>query len=160
LEYARRGLFGGECRHSVRDALLAAEAGLAWFPPPSLDEEPGRVFEWAARALYVSSIAEAYASRRARRLVASRGLFTRRIVERLLHDYWLSGGVRLLVTDVRASIGWIAIPKLASCEEGEPETTFEVDGDGVLRVRSVCGSRSLEARVEPPLAARLRVESL
>ncbi len=159
LEMAKRGLFGGECRHIVRDAILAAEAGLVWHSAPSLDASFEEVFRWAAQALYVASVAEVYASRHSRPLVASRGLFTRRVVERFLHDYWLSGGPRLLVTDVRTRLGWIAIPKLGSCA-CKPITSYRFKNGDVLVVNVSCCEHSVEAEARPPLAARLRIESL
>ncbi|AEM38575.1 hypothetical protein Pyrfu_0706 [Pyrolobus fumarii 1A] len=153
---AKEGVLQGKCGHVVRDAMLAVEAELAWYPVPRLDASLEEMFAWAVDALYKATIAEVFASRRARSLVASRGLWTRRVVERILHDYWLAGGEKLLVTDARVRIGWVAYPVLASCQCGEPRTTVKLHEDLSLEVSVGCGECiHLSHRAEPPLAARL-----
>ncbi len=155
VEAARGGGEPGECRQAVVDAVAAVEAWLSWSPPPSLGEELRVVYEWAARSLYAASVAELLASRRARRVVAARGLWARRVVERLLHDYWLAGGERILVSEYRAPFGWVAYPRLASCRGGGFESFVGHAGGLRLRVGYRCGGEKFEVVLGPPLAAVL-----
>ncbi len=150
-ECIREGLEDrGECRHVVRDAAMAVIAGYAWLPPPSLDTEPAVVLEWATRSLYYSSVAPLLASRRGSKLVASRALFTRRLVERLLHDYSLVTGYVIYATDYRLPGGWVTHPTLARCPGGGASTRVEATGPLSMRIIHECNSVRVELELEPP----------
>ena len=150
-ECIRDGLEGrGACRHIVRDAMLAVLASYAWLPPPSLDAEPRKVLVWASYALYYSSVSPLLASRRVSSLIGSRGLFTRRLVEKLLHDYALVTGVVAYATDYRLPGGWVTYPALAKCPGGGGVTEVEATGQLSMRLRHRCGGSSIEVELKPP----------
>ena len=162
-ECIREGLEGrGECRHVVGDAMLAVIASYSWMPAPSLDSEPSKVIGWAVRSLYYPSVAPLLASRRGSKLVASRALYTRRLVERILHDYALVTGYVVYATDYRLPGGWVTYPTLASCPGEEPATRVEATGPLSMRLVYECGGWRAVFELSPPRidGCRAMLESL
>ena len=163
VECIREGLEGrGDCRHIVGDALLAVIASYAWIPVPSLDSKLSRLIEWAVRSLYYPSVAPLLASKRGSKLVASRALYTRRLVERVLHDYALVTGYVIYATDYRLPGGWVTYPTLASCPECKPVTRVEAMGPLSMRVVYECGDWRAVFELRPPRTdgCRAMLESL
>ena len=159
------GLEGeGPCRHIVRDAYLALLASYSWYPPPAPGARVEELLGWAARSLYYSSVAPLLASRRYSSVIGSRGLFSRRLVERILYDHALLTGYVVYAADYRLPGGWVAIAKLAKCRDGEAETRIEPLGQLGVVARYSCrgGGVSLEVRLEPPRwrGCRSMLESL
>jgi len=151
-ECIREGLEGrGPCRSIAWDAFLLVLASRSWLPPPGLGDDPARVLEWASRSLYYASVAPLLASRRYSPLIGSRGLWSRRVVERLLLDYWLVSGYRIVATDSRLPGGWVTHPTLASCPGGAAETRVEPLGGLGLRLEHRCGGEVVAVvELRPP----------